>query len=254
MHPILFKLGPLEIPTYGTILAIALVISLTLIHQDAQRRGWEGKKVQDFVLLVFLGGILGAKIFLWALDADYYFQSWDHFRSSLRSAGVLYGGIIAGTATAILLIKRFQFPLWPLLDLLAPYLALGIGIGRLSCFSAGCCYGIPHSGWFSVVFPEHPYCEAPAGIPLFPIQLLSSAFGLALFGFLYWRNRKTHQPGSTTLSFFLLYSFGRFLLEFLRGDQIRGLFFGGNLSTSQIVSLLVFTASLSILVLRRRTP
>ena len=106
--------------------------------------------------------------------------------------------------------------------------------GRIGCFLAGCCYGIPYCGYFNVVFPKNSF--APQGINLFPIQLCEAFFLILLSFFLLYltlKNKSRHM----VLIYLFCYSIIRFILEFLRYDSARGkvLFF----STSQWISLII---------------
>jgi len=251
MHPILFKIGSLEIPSYGVILVSAFLIASFLIRREAPALGLPKDKIQDLALTTLLMGLVGAKLLLILIDLPYYLKNPDQLLHTLRSAGVLYGGVILGLATAVFLVKRYKLPVWDTLDLLAPLMAMGIGIGRLGCFCAGCCYGVEYHGPLAVVFPDHPYCEAPAGVELFPIQLLAVINGLVLFALLFWLLKHRRYKGQVTGFFLLLYGLSRFGIEYLRGDSHRGVWLGGLLSTSQLIALGMMVGAV-IVILRRR--
>jgi phosphatidylglycerol:prolipoprotein diacylglycerol transferase len=248
MHPILFKIGPLEIPTYGVILVSAFLIANFLIKKEAGALHLPVQKTQDMALTVLLMGLVGSKTLLILIDLPYYIKNPGQLIHTLRSAGVLYGGVILGLLTAIYLIRKHQFPIWNTLDLFAPLMAMGIGIGRLGCFFAGCCYGIEYHGPLSVVFPSNPYCEAPAGVSLFPVQLLAVLNGLLLFALLLWMLKHRKFRGQIAGSFLFLYALARFLLEFLRGDAVRGIWLGGLMSTSQIIALAMMAGAVVLLI------
>ena len=253
MHPILFKIGPLEIPTYGVILVSAFLLANYVIKREAEGFGLPVQKIQDLALTVLLMGLVGSKLLLILIDLPYYLKNPQQLLHTIRSAGVLYGGVIAGLLTAIYLVRRYKLPLWDTLDFCSPLMVLGIGIGRLGCFFAGCCYGMPYSGPFSVVFPAHPYCEAPPGVELFPIQLIAVVNGLLLFTFLFWFLKRRRFKGQVFGLFILLYGVARFLIEFLRGDTHRGIWMGGHISTSQIIALgMVAGASVLLFKLRNK--
>ena len=135
---------------------------------------------------------------------------------------------------------RVKIPLLRLGDACAPSLALGVAIVRIGCFGASCDYGKATDLPWAVVFTRPDSARltgVPLGIPLHPSQLYESALGVVLFGSLWMLERKPRQPGRLIYAFAALYSAGRFLLEFLRGDINRG--FWGPFSTSQWLSLLV---------------
>jgi phosphatidylglycerol:prolipoprotein diacylglycerol transferase len=136
-------------------------------------------------------------------------------------------------------IKKISFLAY--LDLLAPSVAVAQGFGRIGCFLAGCCYGRETGSDFCIVFHDSLY--APNGVKLIPTQLLMSAgnFLIALILLLY--AKKDKKKGSAVGLYLILYSAGRFVIEFFRADY-RGTV--GFLSTSQFIS--IFTLILGILL------
>lgn len=251
MHPILFKIGSLEIPAYGVTLILVIFLCLFLLKREAARMKLDPDKIADLAFFGIIGGIVGAKLLLVLVELPRFIENPADLKGVLRSAGVIYGGQIVGFLTVIYFAKRKKIDPWLILDITAPFIALGIGLGRLGCFLAGCCHGIRHDGFLAVHFPDHPLCEAPANVGLFPTQLLSLAFGVALFFFLRYLLRRRAFPGQIFLAFIGLYGLGRGLIEFLRGDDVRGIYLNGLLSTSQLIALsgMVFAA---FLYLRRR--
>jgi len=236
MHPILFDIGGLKLPAYGAILVVAFLISLFLLKREARRLGLDPNRIADAAIVGLLAGLIGAKLTLILIDLPEYLQDPSRLLDTLRSAGVIYGGQIAGALGVIWYIRRHKLSFWKTIDLMTPFLALGIGLGRISCLMAGCCYGIPYEGLFALHFPDHPMCEAPPGIGLFPVQLLSFLNGLALFGVLLYLLRRKSFEGQITAWFVMLYGLTRGLLEFVRGDDIRGIWLGGAVSTSQLIA------------------
>ena len=139
-----------------------------------------------------------------------------------------------------------KIPLLRLGDACAPSLALGVAITRVGCFAASCDYGKATDLPWAVVFTQREATRltgVPLGVPLHPSQLYESALGVVLFVSFLALERRPRRPGRLIFAFAGLYSLGRFLLEYLRGDMDRG--FWGPFSTSQWLSLLVllvFTA------------
>ena len=229
-------------------LVAGFLLASSLLKREANRMGRDGQKMVDLAVVTLLIGLLGAKILLILVDLDDYLANPREILGTIRAAGVLYGGIIAGSAGAIWYIKKHQLPVWDSIDIMAPFVALAIAFGRVGCLMAGCCYGQPYHGPFHLIFPEN--CDAPPGIPLFPTQPLSSLNALLLFGFLWWLLRRRRFEGQVALAFFALYSLSRGMIEFLRGDEIRGIWFG--VSTSQIIAACVFVTAAIFYFHRRK--
>jgi hypothetical protein len=122
---------------------------------------------------------------------------------------VFYGGLIAALAVAVWYMRKTRLPGWKTADVFAPAIALGHGIGRIGCFSAGCCWGVEcHRPW-AVTFTSpvaHETVGVPLNIPLHPTQLYEAFAEFAIFGFLYWRIRKPHGDGGIIGAYLMLYS------------------------------------------------
>ena len=175
----------------------------------------------------------------------------------LRSGGVFYGGLLAASATAFFLVRRFRLPWWRTADSFAPAIALGQTVGRQGCFAAGCCWGEPTALPWGVTFGErgHEVTGVPTGVALHPTQLYESFAALAILLLLLWLHRRKKFDGQVVLIYGVLYAATRFAIEFFRDDprgDILGLTSLTGLSTSQLISLLVGAASLCALVLRWR--
>lgn len=114
--------------------------------------------------------------------------------------------------------------------------------GRVGCYRAGCCYGMAYDGFGAVVYS--PGTLAPYGIPLFPVQLVEAALLILISVVLmcFTLQKKTEL---TVPMYFITYGIVRFILEFYRGDAVRGnyLFF----STSQWISIALIASGSAIL-------
>jgi len=102
------------------------------------------------------------------------------------------------------------------------------------------------------VFPASSGGLAPAGVALYPTQLIEAATELLIFGLLAWKSRKKAFDGQILLLYLMAYAILRFGIEFLRGDRERGLYFNEAVSFSQILSIALFIGALSVLIYRRR--
>jgi phosphatidylglycerol:prolipoprotein diacylglycerol transferase len=132
-----------------------------------------------------------------------------------------------------------------------PTVALAQGFGRIGCFLAGCCYGKETALPIGVEFRNSLF--APPNVIRHPTQIYSSCFDFLLALFLLWYDRKNHKEGRTFALYVIIYSAGRFLVEFLRDDP-RGTV--GVLSTSQFISIFTFIAGIiffNVHLVRKRT-
>ncbi|MCA1557942.1 MAG: prolipoprotein diacylglyceryl transferase [Acidobacteria bacterium] len=171
--------------------------------------------------------------------------------------------MIGAVLVGYLMARRYKLPWWKTADAFAPGVALGQSIGRLGCFSAGCCWGKPTGLPWGVHFTEKGH--EITGVPihddqfnplyLHPTQLYEAGATLLFFFFLIWLHRRKRFSGQVILFYAVLYGAARFLIEFVRDDprgDIAGLTTLTGLSTSQMISLMLGIAGLVILILRWR--
>ena len=138
--------------------------------------------------------------------------------------------------------RKAKLPGWKTADVFAPAIALGHGIGRLGCFSAGCCWGVQCDLPWAVTFTNpvaHDLVGVPLNVPLHPTQLYEAFAEFAIFGILYWRIRKPHADGAIIGVYLMLYSTARFIVEFFRLHE-QGNLLGGPFDTSQWISVGLF--------------
>ena len=248
----------LFLPTYGVLFATAALVCGWWFLRRGKQLGHPEDELFNLLFYALLAGILGAKFTLIALDWRDYLEHPRLLLGTLRSAGVLIGGVIAGGVMFGLYARRRGLPGLQLLDAIAAPLALGQSIGRLGCFCAGCCWGVPAAGQsvFSVVF-TNPFARdqtgVPLHVPLVATQLTQAAndFLLALVLTWLWR-RRLEPPGTVFWIYVALYSIGRGTIEFWRGDAQRGLFFGNSVSTSQLFALAGLVFAIAMILHGRR--
>ncbi|MFL6230028.1 MAG: prolipoprotein diacylglyceryl transferase [Pyrinomonadaceae bacterium] len=258
MYPEIFRIGSFPINTYGVLLALAFLLALVVAARLAARDGLPRERIYDLGLWLLLAAIVGSKVLMLFTEPEYRANP-AHLLSLdfLRSGGVFYGGLLAASATAFLLVRRFKLPWWKTADAFAPAIALGQAIGRQGCFAAGCCWGKPTTLPWGVQFSPlgHEITGVPTDAHLHPTQLYESFAAFLIFLFLLRLHRRKIFDGQVILLYGVLYAAVRFTVEFFRDDP-RGDLFGltslTGLSTSQLISLVVGALSLVALVLRWR--
>ncbi|HEX4149613.1 MAG TPA: prolipoprotein diacylglyceryl transferase family protein [Pirellulales bacterium] len=150
----------LPIRGYGVMLLSGVVAALVLTLVRARRRGLDPEMINNLGFWLFLGGIVGARLFY---IIEYRQQ---YMRGSLRetllavvnlSQGglVVYGSIFGGALALVLFARKYRLPAMALTDLVAPAVLLGVSLGRIGCFLNGCCYGGVCELPWSVRFPWH---------------------------------------------------------------------------------------------------
>jgi phosphatidylglycerol:prolipoprotein diacylglycerol transferase len=251
VHPILFKIGNFPIGTYGVILALAALAAIGLARILAPRAGLDPERLVDLFVFGLLGAFVGAKVALIIGDFQEFSDHPLRFMvENLRSFGAFYGGLAAGLLVAVYYLRRHRIDFWPAADVTSVCLALAQSMGRWGCFFAGCCYGKPTNLPWGMVFPAVPLCAD--GTRIHPWPIYESLADLAIFGFLLFLFGKRRFKGQVFLVYLMLYAAARGSLEVLRGDLVRGVYFGGSLSLSQIVAVVVLVSASLVYLYRRR--
>ena len=262
MHPILIKLGPLTVHTYGFMMAVGVGFALWFIYVQAKKAGYDAAKLLDAAFYIIIVSLVGAKLILLAGNFSYYTKYPRELLSLARSGGVFQGGLTFGVLFAIWYFRRKKIPLWPTADLVGPAIALGHGFGRIGCFNAGCCYGRACDTALGVVFRSdyaHELTGIPLGLKLHPVQLYESGLNFLNFVILFLVLRKKRFDGQVFSLYIINYSVIRFFTEYFRGDHdankylLRGASAFTSLSLPQLFCLLGLVVGFGLfLMLRRR--
>ena len=212
MYPILFRLGPVEVSSFGAAMALGAVIGYWLFARELERAGLP-KSATDAAIYGLAGGLVGAKL-LWV--GEHFGE--DRFLSLLLTRGGMswFGGLVGGVVMGggVLLLR--SLPILPALAAATPAFALGHLVGRIGCFMVGDDYGRPSDLPWAVAFPHG---VPPTYVPVHPTQLYE-AMGLAVLGWFLFRWRRAHVSDDQVLGRYLLISGAmRFAIEFVRVNE-----------------------------------
>jgi len=248
MYNDLFSIGPLTVHSYGLFTGIALLAAVFLASARAKKRGLNDDICYGILFSGVIVGYLCSKLTYILVESDWNLLVKDpkEFFSQIftQSGFVVIGGLVGGVlgAWAYCSIKKVKFIDY--FDLCAPSIAIAQGFGRIGCFMAGCCYGRQTDSWIGIAFKNSSY--APNGVKLIPTQLISSLADFVNMFFLLILAKKTKKKGVVSAVYIIVYSIGRYLIEFLRNDN-RGTI--GTFSTSQFFSIVTILAGILYLVI-----
>jgi phosphatidylglycerol---prolipoprotein diacylglyceryl transferase len=244
MHPDLFHIGNFAVATYGVTFGLAIFVGVMLSYRRAGVEGMDQEKILTAMILGVVGIIVGSKLAHIAVTWDWYMAKPSRFYN-LRRGHVYYGGYVGSVLLAVLYMRWKRQRVLAALDIWLTYSMVGLGFHRMiGCLSAGCCHGRPTTMPWGIVFPAASQPARAFGqVPLHPTQIYEALLAFFIVGFLlWWRTHRKKVDGELFLLQMTIYAAGRFVIEFYRGDLIRGMW--GPLSTSQWFSL----ATLGVIV------
>ncbi len=252
MHPVLFHLpgymGDIGIGTYGVLFVAGLGLAILVTRRVASWRGENPSAVLNNMILVEVGGVVGAVTAGLVVYSPLHIVQQDQGSLTLVS----WGGIAGGCAVLVLLKILWKENVALLADMAAPGMMAGMALGRTGCFFGGCCYGVNTGSCWGVRFTD-PIAPASSALqPLVPVQLVSAALLLAGAGATLFFALKYSGSGAVFATAMLGYACGRFLIEFWRDDPRM---YCAGLTDGQVFSLVAGPISLAYLllvVLRKR--
>lgn len=237
---------------YGVMILIGFLVGTAIARWRLQTLGYDGELAFSIGTWILISGVIGGRLF-------YLFQ---HGAEPLGRAGslmeklfvtvnltqgglVLYGGIFAGLIAFFVFCTRHNIPALRMADVLTPSIFVGVGFGRLGCLLYGCCFGGTCDLPWAITFPSEsiPYDTMAARgaiavgdtVPLHPTQVYSSISGFVLAALTASYFRYRGGDGSVFALGCMTYPLARFLVEFLRNDELGQL--GTSLTISQWISL-----------------
>ena len=240
------------IPTYILYLSFLYCFLLFYSVRRAESHKLTTSTALDFAFLLMIGGFLGARlVHIFYEMPHYYVEDWTRAFKFWEGGFVFFGGFIGGIFACWIYQRRKKLSFLTWADFFAPVVALGYGLGRFSCFLAGCCYGRACDAPWAVVFPWDFHQTARHHTQLYAVFWELSAFALLI-----WMEKKNFQktkPGLIFFSWLALHSVGRLMMEYFR-DDFRGDALLG-LSISSWMSLVLFAIAVgSLVVLRQPKP
>jgi len=228
-------------PTYGVLLATAFSAGYFLAIWRAIKLGEDPKELENIFLWVVVASVIGSRMFHVLFEEPGYY--WEHpgkIVAIWEGGYTFYGALLASMLAILIYVRVRKIDFWQICDISAPATALGLAIGRVGCFMAGCCWGRKTTVPWAVTFRRpDSFCDV-RNVPLHPTQLYEAAAALAIFFYFQWRFNHRKYAGQLMFEGLFLYSIARYIIEFYRGDDYRGYIIQNWVSYSQGVSLLLF--------------
>ncbi|MCX8053805.1 MAG: prolipoprotein diacylglyceryl transferase [Armatimonadetes bacterium] len=245
MRSTLFTVFGIPIRSYGLMLAIGFVLGVSRAARVAKTRSIPPERIFDLGFVTLLSGIFGARLVYILLNMRTeklaeFFAVWNGGLS-------FHGGVAFALLFGWLYVRRVGIPFWTTADIAAPSAALGYAITRIGCFLNGCCYGAPTTLPWAVRFNDQGTITPPSH----PTQLYATLANLVIFYALTRIEKTERVPGFVFACYLGLYSFYRFLIEFLR-KGFTGTPWVLGLTQAQWVSLVIGAACVAAILLLHR--
>jgi len=242
-----FDIGPVSVPSFGLMLAVALLTDYFLLKYLLKERGMEKEErtrlAGDVVMWAAIGGIVGSRVYHIIENFSRFLE--DPMGMIFSQSGLVFlGGLMGGTIMVSILAIRRGFKWFEFADMVAPLIIMGYAIGRIGCLLAGDDYGVPTDLPWAVSFPEG---LDPTNDFVHPTQIYETLLGFGIFAIL-WKLRGKLKPTGFLFSLYLILAgLERFSIEFIRTNN-KYLF---GLSGAQIISILMVLLG-TILIVRLR--
>jgi phosphatidylglycerol---prolipoprotein diacylglyceryl transferase len=241
MRPVLLELGPLEVNSWGVMVAVALLLAGAVLRKELERLAGRGDVAYPLILAAGLGGLIGARLYWLAEHAGEA-----SLLDSFSGAGFTwYGGLLGGAAAVLVVARVREVPLTALLGASAPALALGYGVGRIACQLAGDgTYGVASDLPWAM---SYPIGEVPTTERVHPTPVYETLASLLIF-WLLWRLRQRWEPLRLFAAYLVFAGAERFLVEFIRrNDEILL-----GLTQPQLFGLAMMAAGMAVMGWRGR--
>lgn len=218
-------------PSYGAMAFLGGFFALAFLFFRLEKYR---VKFTEFLLLFvicIIGGFVGSKLMFVFTQIPWLISnfSWRNLLTLiLRSGYVYYGGLFGVLLTLWIALRKDAYKRHCVFKMIIPAIPLFHGFGRIGCMMAGCCYGKELSDNLHIGIFE---------FDRIPVQLIEALFEFLMF-LLFYILEKKDSKFYTLGNYLMVYAVFRFVIEFFRGDDERGIWFGG-LSTAQYVSLII---------------
>ena len=230
--PIPLGTHPGQIHTYSLLIALGVCHLFIGVDAAARKQKLAGTESGKYLYCLGLacggGWVFAMVVTRWLYDGQ---APW--------GTAAAMPGLIGGALILFVAAKAFHVPLRQYVELTIPFVCYMHAWGRLGCFMAGCCHGLPTESFLGVQFPaDSQACQLHGLKPVHPTQLYEMAFLIALGLATQFKVPPLHR----IWVYLIAYRTGRFLIEFVRGDNRGVIDLIPSLSPSQHLAILFVIA------------
>jgi phosphatidylglycerol:prolipoprotein diacylglycerol transferase len=253
VHPVLFHIGSILIPSYGASAAVGVLLALLLAQRTARIAGLNTAQVWNLCIVSLFAALVGQRLLLIVLN-------WSDLRSHpawmlalamIHHPVLAAAGAFVGLGTAALMAHRQRIPFRTAADVLAAPLALGLAFEQLGALLAGSGYGTETTVRWAVVYTNPlaaRWSGTPLGVPLHPVQAYAALAFLTLSIFLLVWLPERHRQGDVAGLWLLGIGMAVYVTELVRDPDGRGVLLGGALNGPQAAAVLAVLAGALVLL------
>ena len=254
MHPVLFHIGRILIPSYGVVTAAGVLLALAVAQWNSHIVQVDPAKVWNLCILSLCAALATTRLLLVAANWSVIRQhpAWAQGLAMVHHPLLTGTGTLAGAGSALWYAQRSRLPLAATADALAPALALGLAFEQVGALLEGSRFGVaagPGAAW--AVTYTNPlatlWSGVPLGVPLHPVQIYAAmaffAIGVLLMVWLPLERRRGDVAGLWLMGF----GVAIYLTELWRDPEGRGSMLGGAIDGPQIAAVAMVLAGAFVL-------
>ena len=256
VHPVLFHIGAIVIPSYGALSALGVVLALLLAQRTARIAGVNAAQVWNLCVVALFAALVGERVLLVAMN----------WRDLRRHPGWMLGlamihhpllamaGALAGVGSAVVYARWKRMPLAATADALAAPLALGLASEQLGALLAGSGYGTETGVRWAVTYHDAlaaRWSGTPLGVPLHPVQAYAGLSFLTLTLLVLVTLPARRRAGDAAGVWMMGTGVSIFITELWRDTEGRGALLGGALDGPQAAAILLVLGGAVVLMERK---
>lgn len=216
---------------YPSMIVLSMVLNVVLVLLISKKLNYRIYEVVSMVVIDTLGIMFGGLLYTYIISNKWGFSS----------LGGMFGGLLSLLLYSILLKKDFKY----IMILFMPSIPLMYAVGKIGCFVAGCCHGIPYDGLGHIIY-EHSKV-AVLNTPLFPIQIIEAFVFLIIFIYVMSRYLKNLISIKMIMKEIIICGLAKLLLDFFRYDHVSSF-----VTVNQVMCLVLIVLSFIYLYFLKR--
>ena len=257
MHPVLFRIGAILIPSYGAVSALGVLLALFLAQRTARIAGVNAAQVWNLCIIGVFAALAGERLLLVAVNWSDLRRhpAWMFAVAMIHHPMLAAAGALAGVGSSAVYARRQRMPLATTADALAAPLALGLAFEQLGALLAGSGYGTETGVRWAVTYNNvlaARWSGTPLGVPLHPVQAYVALAFLTISIFLLVWLPVRRQQGDVAGLWMLGAGVAIYITELWRDTEGRGTLLGGAIDGPQAAAILFVLAGAAVLLERER--